>query len=385
MHRTQGEAPHGRCDDGTDASHFPCTRRSFEPIWAVLASVCDGRCSGELIRDGNDQLVMKDETKDMCRVTESIQKQHGKISKPTSHFTPPHNMVTIYHQDTVTGQDNDHPHLTDSHFPQDDQGCDNLSSSSHGTGSFALSNTISSIDLTTWGPDVRRHNQSGRSMGSTDTTAVVTTRRGLARASQGWPRWLARSNLRRAHTPPLHDRRERVNMPRWENCTKCQQRLSTEKRDYWKEAKVSTRESLGEGGEMARRTEEQKNRAFRSSPRRPRPRARFPTLQQMNDQLRNDQPNKNESGPGPTSRTPTVAASSSTNDHLEEVLKGQAEFLQHMWVQQSQMQRGNATSSNDVDIRRDAAKNLARVDRDRSAPEGRRLMRTVVGVVTSTR
>ena len=28
------------------------------------------------IRDGNDQLVMKDETKDMCRVTESIQKQH---------------------------------------------------------------------------------------------------------------------------------------------------------------------------------------------------------------------------------------------------------------------------------------------------------------------
>ena len=23
------EAPHDRCDDGTDASHFPCTRRSF--------------------------------------------------------------------------------------------------------------------------------------------------------------------------------------------------------------------------------------------------------------------------------------------------------------------------------------------------------------------
>ena len=51
---------------------------------------------------------------------------------------------------------------------------------------FSLSNTISSIDLTNWGPDVRRHNQSGRSMGSTDTNAVVTTRRGLARASQVW-------------------------------------------------------------------------------------------------------------------------------------------------------------------------------------------------------
>ena len=53
------------------------------------------------IRDGNDQLVTKDETKDMCRVMESTQ-QHGKISKPTSHFTSSHNMVTIYHQDTVT-------------------------------------------------------------------------------------------------------------------------------------------------------------------------------------------------------------------------------------------------------------------------------------------
>ena len=54
------------------------------------------------IRDGNDQLVMKDETKNMCRVTESIQKQLGKISKPTSHFTSPHNMVTIRPDKTTT-------------------------------------------------------------------------------------------------------------------------------------------------------------------------------------------------------------------------------------------------------------------------------------------
>ena len=54
----------------------------------------------------------------------------------------------------------------------------------------------------------------------------------------------------------------------------------------------------------------------------------------MNDQSRNDQPSKPESGPGSASRAPH---GSSTNDHLEEVLKGQAqqaEFLQHMWVQQ---------------------------------------------------
>ena len=40
MHRTQ--------DDGTDASHLPCTRRSFAPIWVVLALVCNGRYSREL-------------------------------------------------------------------------------------------------------------------------------------------------------------------------------------------------------------------------------------------------------------------------------------------------------------------------------------------------
>ena len=143
---------------------------------------------------------------------------------------------------------------------------------------------------------------------------------------------------------------------------------------------------------MARRMEEQKNRAFRSAPRRPRPRARVPTLEQMNDELRNDQPNKTESGPGPASRAPTVAASSSTNDHLEEVLKGQAqqaEFLQHVGAAITDAvsssvtgvcsdgihstARGNATSINGVDIRGDAAKDLARVVRDGSTPEGQRL------------
>ena len=33
--------PHDRCDDGIDTSHLPRTRRSFTPIWADLASVCN--------------------------------------------------------------------------------------------------------------------------------------------------------------------------------------------------------------------------------------------------------------------------------------------------------------------------------------------------------
>ena len=75
---------------------------------------------------------------------------------------------------------------TDSHFSQDDQERDHPSSFSHDTGSFPFSDAISSVDLTTWGPKVRRHNQGGRSMGPTDITAVVTTRGGVARASQVW-------------------------------------------------------------------------------------------------------------------------------------------------------------------------------------------------------
>ena len=63
----------------------------------------------------------------MCQVTESIQKQHGQISKPTSHFTSLHHMITTYHQNTTAGQDNDHLHLMDSHFSQDNQRCDNSS------------------------------------------------------------------------------------------------------------------------------------------------------------------------------------------------------------------------------------------------------------------
>ena len=102
------------------------------------------------------------------------------------------------------------------------------------------------------------------------------------------------------------------------------------------------REKALEEEETARSMEEQKNSAFRTAPRRHRFHARVPTLEQMNDQLRNDQPNKLDPGVGSTPRARAAAACSSSNDHLEEVLKGQAqqsEFLQHIWMQQTQMQQ----------------------------------------------
>ena len=196
------------------------------------------------IRDGNDQLVMKDETKDMCRVTESIQKQHGKISKPTSHFTSPHNMVTIYHQDTVTGQDNDHPHLTDSHFSQDDQGCDA---------------TIRAVSLMTQD----RFHSPTRSAASIsplgDQMSDVTTR-----ADDRWARltpllWSQRVGEWRERVksgkmagmiepstcshPASARQKGAIQYVRWENCTKCQQILSTEKRRLLEGGEGSTRET----------------------------------------------------------------------------------------------------------------------------------------------
>ena len=126
------------------------------------------------IRDGNDQLVVKDETENMCRVTESIHTQHGKNSKL---------MVTIYHQDTIVGQDNDHLHLTDSHFSQK---CDNASSLSHDTGSFSLSNTISTrtndrlarLTLLLWSQreeDWRERVKSGKMVGTIEPSTCYAT------------------------------------------------------------------------------------------------------------------------------------------------------------------------------------------------------------------
>ena len=299
--------------------------------------------------------------------------------------------------------DNDHLHLTDSHFSQTTKDA-----------------TIRAVSLMTQD----RFHSPTRSAASIsplgDQTSDVTTR-----ADDRWARltlllWSQREE----------DWRERVKSgkmvgtiepstcshatsaqqkganqcARWENCTKCQQRLSTEKRDCWKEAKV-LREKALDNVEMARRMEEQQNRAFRSAPRRPRPRARVPTLEQMNDQLRNDQPNKTESGPGPVSRTPTVAASSSANDHLEESAQGTgtASRVSATYVGAAithpassstagvcsdgshSTARGNATSSNGVDIPRRRGEGPRDGSQRWKLSRRTTLERAIVGVITSTR
>ena len=144
-------APHDRCDDRTDASHIPRIGEVSHQFGAVLASVCNGRYSREL--NSRWQRPTRDERRDQEYVS-----SYGVDPKTTRKNLEADLSfhITSQHGHNLARQDNDHLHLTDSHFSQDDQRCDNSSKLSHDTGSFSLSNTISSVDLTTWGPDVGR-------------------------------------------------------------------------------------------------------------------------------------------------------------------------------------------------------------------------------------
>ena len=177
-------------------------------------------------------------------------------------------------------------------------------------------------------------------MGSTDIAAVVPTRGGVARASQIWQDGRY-DRIFDVLAPGLSTTEGGESVRQVGVLLEMPARLTTEERDCWKEARI-LREKALEKEEMARRMEEQKNRVFQTAPGRPRPRARVPTLEQMSDQLGNDQPSKPDPGVGSTPRARAAAVRSSSNDHLEEVLKEhiqQDEFLQHVWMQQSQMQQ----------------------------------------------
>ena len=157
------------------------------------------------------------------------------------------------------------------------------------------------------------------------------------------------------------------------------------------EAKV-LREKALEKEVMARRMEEQKNRAFRSAPRRPRPRARVPTRTDersaekrsseqervrtwtditnshgSREQQYQQPPRGSSQGTGTTSRVSATHVGAAITDAASSSTAGVCSDGSHSTA------RGNATSSNGVDIRGDAAKDLARVVRDGSTPEGRRL------------
>ena len=282
---------------------------------------------------------------------------------------------------------------SDSHFSQDDQRCDNSSSLSHDIGSFSLSNTISSVDLTTWGPDVRCHNQSGRSMGSTDTTAVVTTRRGVARSSQ-------------VGQDGSHERTFEVLAPYLsttegsESICRVGKLLEMSASTLDREARLlergedPTRESSGEGGHGQEdgRAEEQgfpicPKTASATSPgshsrtnersvekrsteqARVRSWTRITSPHGSSEQQHQRSPRGGvlKGQTGTTSRVLATHVGAAVTDAAGSSATGVCSDGSHSTA------RRNTTSSNGMDIRGDAAKDLARVVRDGSTSEGQRL------------
>ena len=150
MHRTPGGHRTIDVTTGLTAVIFRVPQEIPQQFGLTWHQFVTGTTVDNPIRDGKDQLVAKGDTETMSRTAESIHKQHGKISKQTAHLTSPQDSITINHQNKIVGQDNDHLHLTDSHFSQVDQECDNPSSFSHDTGPFSLSDAITSVDLTIW-------------------------------------------------------------------------------------------------------------------------------------------------------------------------------------------------------------------------------------------
>ena len=132
--------------------------------------------------------MAKGQTENTSRTAESIHKQHGKISMQTAHLTSPECSITINLQDKIVGQDNDHLHLTDSHFSQDDQECDNPSSFSHDTIETVFhSPTRSPASISPLGDQMSDVTTRADDRWARLTLLLwVTTRGGVARASQVW-------------------------------------------------------------------------------------------------------------------------------------------------------------------------------------------------------
>ena len=329
-------------------------------------------------------------TENMFRTAESIHKQHGKISKQTVHLTSPQGSVTINHQDKIVGQANDHLHLTDSHFSQDDQGCDNPSSFSHDTGPFSLSDAITTVDLTTWGPDVRRHNQGGRSNGSTDI-AVITTRGGVARASQVWQdgRYDRTFNVLAPYLSTTEGGESTCQMGKlFEMPAKT---LDREAR-LLEGGEDPTRESSGEGGNGQKdgRAEEQgfpicpktasatspgshsqtdERSAEKRSTEQARVRSwtRITSPHSSSEQQHQRSPRGGAQGTGTASQVLATHVGAAITDAAGSSATGVCSDGSHSTA------RSNTTSSDGMDIRGDAAKDLARVVRDGSTSEGQRL------------
>ena len=228
-------------------------------------------------------------------------------------------------------------------------------------------------------------------MGSTDTNAVVTTRRGLARASQVWQdgRHDRTFNVLTPHLSRTKGSESICQMGKLHEMSATT--LNGEAR-LLEGGEGSTRESLGEGGnghkdggteeqsfpirsKMASTTSPSSHSRTdeRSAEKRSTEQDRVMTWTDItnshgsSEQQYQRPPRGSAQGTGTTSRVSATHVGAAITDAASSSTAGVGSDGSHSTA------RGYATSSNGVDIRGVAAKDLARVVRDGSTPEGRRL------------
>ena len=221
-------------------------------------------------------------------------------------------------------------------------------------------------------------------MGSNDTAAVVTARRGLARASQVWQ-------------DGRHDRTFNVLAPHL-SATEGSEAICQMGKLHEMPVKTleggegSTRESFGEGGNGQKdgRTEAQGFSICSKTASATSPSSHSRTDERSADKRSTEQdrvrtwtcitnshgsseqqhqrsPREGAQGTGTASRVPATHVGAAITDAAGSSTTGVCSDGSHSTA------RGNTTSSNGVDIRGDAAKDVARVVRDGSTPEGQRL------------
>ena len=178
---------------------------------------------------------------------------------------------------------------------------------------------------------------------------------------------------------------------RWENCTKC--RKDSRRRSAMLEGgEGSTRESFGEGGNGQKdggteeqsfpsgsetasttntsshsRTDERSVEERKTEQNRVRTWTTITNSHSSSEQQYQRSPRGSAQRTGTASRVPATHVGAAITDAASSSTAGVCSDGSHSTA------RGNAASGNGVDIRGDAAKDLARIVRDGSIPEGQRL------------
>ena len=228
-------------------------------------------------------------------------------------------------------------------------------------------------------------------MSSTDTNAVVTTRRGLARANQVWQDDKHDQTFD-VHTPHFSTTKGSESICRMGKLHEMSAKTLDGEARLLEGGEGSTRESVGEGGNGQKdggtkeqgfpiRSKTTSNTSPSSYSRTNERTAEKRSTEQERDRTWTDITNSHggceqqyqQPSRGSTQGTGTTGRVSATHVGAAITDAASSSTASMCYDRSHSTARRNATSNSNMDIRRDAAKDLVRMVRDGSTPEGQRL------------